>query len=119
MPLLSLDRRLYDAARHLLVAAIDGADPTAEEPRETVSEQDALDAIVLLLAAIQEQVNASRIQPESGARMAALLMLIREFVRPLPPVIAADGTDLIAGDLAELAQVVRLARNRRPEPTTE
>ena len=73
-----------------------------------VREQDAIDAVVLLFAAIQEQVQANRIRPEVATRMAALLMLVRDFIRPLPPGIAADGSDLLTADLAEMVEVVRL-----------
>ena len=77
-----------------------------------VQEQDAVDAVVMVLAIIQEQLQASRIRPEVGTRMAALLMLVRDFVRPLPADTTA-GDDLLTADLAEMVDVVRLIRGSR------
>ena len=75
-----------------------------------MQEQDAVDAAVLLLAAIQEQLEAARIRQEAGTRMIALLMMIRDYIRPLPPGMAADGSDLLTADLSQMVDVVRATR---------
>jgi hypothetical protein len=104
-----LDQRLYGAGQQLLLARSRGADEQPAADRNLVSEQDAVDAVLLLLASIEEQLRAGRIAPESATRMGALLLLVRDYVRPLPPGIAEDGTDLLSKDIAELVEVVRLS----------
>ncbi len=111
-----LDGRLYGAAERLLLAFAQGAETPSADRRGVVQEQDAVDAAVMLFATIHEQVQASRIRPEVGTRMAALLMLVRDFIRPLPASIAADGPDLLTADLAEMTEVVRLTRISRNTP---
>ena len=98
------------AAQQLLIAHLSGSDAPSAAPRNVVSEQDAVDAALMLFAAIQEQAQLSRIAPGTATRMGALLMLVRDYIRPLPAGIAADGTDLLASDLAEMVAAVRLTR---------
>jgi len=105
-----LDARLHGAAQQLLIARLGGSEPPPADPRGVVSEQDAVDAALMLSAAIDEQVLASRISPAAAARMAALLMVVRDYVRPLPPGLAADGSDLLTQDLSEMVRAVRLTR---------
>ena len=107
-----LDGRLYGAAERLLLAFAQGAETPSADRRGVVQEQDAVDAVVMVLALIQEQLQASRIRPEVGTRMAALLMLVRDFVRPLPAG-TTTGYDLLTADLAEMVDVVRLIRGSR------
>ncbi len=104
-----LDQRLYGAAQQLLLARMRGADEQPAADRDIVSEQDAVDAILLLFATVQEQLQSSRIAPESATRMGALLVLVRDYIRPLPPGIAEDGTDLLSQDIAEMVEAVRLS----------
>ena len=56
-----------------------------------MQEQDALDAFVLLTAAITEQLQTGRFAPHVASRMGALLMVVREYV--LPPPAAGAGRD--------------------------
>src|SRR5664279_1103000 len=107
-----LDGRLHGAGQRLVIAFLQGIEPPPAGPRGVVQEQDAVDAVVMVLAIIQEQLQASRIRPEVGTRMAALLMLVRDFVRPLPAGTTA-GDDLLTADLAEMVDVVRLIRGSR------
>jgi hypothetical protein len=111
-PFAALDQRLSGAAKQLILSELSGTTSAPSVPRELVQEQDAVDALLLAFAAIQEQVQASRMAPEAGARLAALLMLVRDFVRPLPPGIAPDGNDLLTVDLAEMLKAVRLSLRR-------
>ena len=110
-----LDGRLYGACQQLVVAFLHGTERPSASPRDVVQEQDAVDAVVMVLAIIQEQMQAARIRPEVGTRMAALLMLVRDFVRPLPAGTTA-GYDLLTADLAEMVEVVRLIRSSRVNP---
>lgn len=115
-----LDRRLTGAAQQLLISLLSGTEPAPAQPRMVVGEQDAVDATLLLLAAIHEQLQAGKIRPEAGTRMIALLMLIRDYVRPLPPGISDDGEDLLTADLAQLVDVVRASRRAPVQaPATE
>lgn len=102
-----LDKRLSGAAQRLLLERAYGAASEIPPPRNLVNEQDAVDATVMLIAALSEQVHMGCVTAESGARMTALLMVIREYVRPLPAGVAPDGTDLLTSDLAEMVAVVR------------
>ena len=61
-----LDRRLYGIAQQLLIAMVSGREPEPGPRRDVVSEQDAVDATLLLLAAIQEQLQANRIRTDSA-----------------------------------------------------
>ena len=109
----TLDRRLYGVAQKLLLERAYGAVSEPSAPRELVQEQDAVDATLMLIAALSEQVHLGCITPDVGARMAALLMAIRDYVRPLPAGIAADGRDLLSDDLGEMVAVIR-AVSRQP-----
>ena len=108
-----LDSRLHGAGRRLVIAFLDGIDPPPASRRDVVDEQDAADAVVMVLATIEEQLQASRIRPEVASRMAALLMLVRDFVRPIPAGTTVDGDELLTADLAEMVGVVRLIRGSR------
>jgi len=108
-----LDGRLQGAGQRLVIAFLQGIEPPPAGPRDVVQEQDAVDAVVMVLATIQEQLQACQIRPEVGSRMAALLMLVRDFIRPLPAAATADGRDLLTADLAEMVDVVRLIRGSR------
>src|SRR5664279_3617806 len=76
-----LDGRLHGAGQRLVIAFLQGIEPPPAGPRDVVQEQDAVDAVVMVLATIQEQLQACQIRPEVGSRMAALLMLVRDFIR--------------------------------------
>lgn len=121
-----LDSRLFAAGQRLLVEFLQGTENPPMASRQVVQEQDAVDAVVMVLAAIQEQLQAARIRPEVASRMAALLMLIRDFIRPLPEWTADDGGDLLTADLTEMVEVIRLvtasragqARGQQPDAAT-
>ena len=102
----SLDARLFGEAQRLLMEYLSGGVPAPAAPRDVVQEQDALDAVVLLTAAITEQLQTGRFAPDVASRMGALLMVVREYVRPLPAA-GAGGTDQLGKDLAEMVAVVR------------
>jgi hypothetical protein len=103
----SLDSRIYGIAQRLLMDHARHAETESAPARGLVDEQDAVDAIVMILAGLTEQVQAGRMEPGVATRLGALLMLVRDHVRPLPPGLTSDGTDMLTSDLAELVGVVR------------
>jgi len=105
-----VDQRLYGAAQQLILAHLAGTEPQQGNPRDIVQEQDAVDALLLSLVAIQEQVQAGGLPPDIAFRMVALLMVVRDYLRPIPGGITEDGTDLLTADIAQLVEVVRLSR---------
>lgn len=108
----TLDQRLFGAAQKMLLERAYGSVPETAPPRGLVQEQDAVDATVMLVAALSEQVHVGCVAPDVGARMAALLMVVRDYVRPLPAGIAADGRDLLSSDLVEMVGVIRAVSAR-------
>lgn len=80
-------------------------------PRGVVQRQDALDAVIQLAAVIDEAVQAGGIPVDRGMHAAAMLMVLREFVQPLPPDWDGDGcTDYLTDDLAMMVAALREAR---------
>jgi hypothetical protein len=104
------DRRLYAMMQHLMVLAAHQELPEPASPRNIVTRDDALDAVLQLAAVIDEATQAGRIPAARGVTAAALLMLIRDYLQPLPAVPAEDGiTDRVTPDLAEMARILRRA----------
>jgi hypothetical protein len=102
------DRRLYGMMQHLMVLAARQELPEPAAPRGVVTRDDALDAVLLLAAVIDEVTQAGRIPAEHGAAAGALLMLVRDYIQPLPAVPTDDGlADKVTPDLAELARTLR------------
>jgi hypothetical protein len=99
--------RLARMAPFLLRLAAEGQQPTAVAPRGVVTGDDAVDAVLQVAIVIGEAVTSGAIPPERGIHAQAMLMLVRDFVRPLPPGLGADGTDMAAGDLQALARALR------------
>jgi hypothetical protein len=111
-PAAPLFSRLYGMAQHLMVAQANDQPPETAAPRNVVEKQDAVDAVLQLVAGLDEQVQDRRVTPtERGAWMMSLLMVIRDYIEPLPPGIANDGvTDRVTSDLAEMVSAIRAAR---------
>jgi hypothetical protein len=81
------------------------------DPRNVVQSQDALDAVLQLAAVIDEATQAGRIEQERGKHAATMLMVIRDFIKPLPRGLAPDGvTDNLTRDLEEIVAALRQAR---------
>jgi hypothetical protein len=100
-------RRLYGMMQHLMTLAANGQVPEAAPNRGIMTGDDAVDAVLQLAAVIDEATQAGRIPPERGVHAAAMLMLVRDYVRPLPEGIGEDGSDGVTPDLAELVRVLR------------
>ena len=72
-----------------------------------ITRDDALYAAFQLAAVIDEATQAGRIPAERGVHAGAMLMLVREYIQPLPAVREDGVTDKVTPDLAELATLLR------------
>jgi len=105
------DERLYATMQALMVVYAHRQTSESPGPRGVVNHQDALDAVIQLAAVVDEAVQAGAIPVDRGMHAAAMLMVIREFVQPLPPVWDGDGcTDYLNDDLATMVTALREAR---------
>ena len=105
------DERLYETMRRLMVLYADRQASEIAGPRGVVKRQDALDAVIQLAAVVDEAVQAGAIPVDRGMHAAAMLMVLREFVQPLPPAWDGDGcTDYLVTDLAMMVTALREAR---------
>ena len=105
------DERLYATMRPSWSCTHDRQASESPGPRGVVNRQDALDAVIQLAAVVDEAVHAGAIPVDRGMHAAAMLMVLREFVQPLPPDWDGDGcTDYLNDDLAMMVTALREAR---------
>ena len=105
------DRRLYGMMQHLMAAYAQQQATEKPDPRGVVELQDALDAVIQLAAVIDEATQAGRIPADRGQHAAAMLMVVREYIQPLPRGLDADGvTDNLTTDLGAMVMALREAR---------
>lgn len=105
------DERLYATMQRLMVTYARRGVPESPAPRDVVQRQDALDAVIQLAAVVDEAVQAGGVAADRGMHAAAMLMVLREFVLPLPPDWDTDGcTDNLTPDLAMMVMALREAR---------
>lgn len=110
-PPADLGQRLYGMMQYLMAAYAQQVSPEVPAPRKVVQLQDTLDAVLQLAAVIDEATQAGRIDAERGKHAATMLMLIRDFIQPLPRGLADDGeTDNLTPDLEEVVAALRQAR---------
>src|SRR5260221_11557616 len=113
-PDVGAERRMYGMMQHLFTRSAHGQPPEIPPARGIVTLQDALDSVLQVGLVIDEATQAGRIPAERGAHAGAMLMLIREYIQPLPRGLADDGvTDDATADLAELAAALRQVREAR------
>jgi hypothetical protein len=108
-PDITASRRLFGMMQHLMVIAAQQGQPDAPAPRNVVTREDARDAILQVAAVIDEAVQDGRISPGRGVHGAAMLMLIRDFVQPLPAAPDDNGADRVTPDLVEMLKELRQA----------
>lgn len=108
----SFDQRLHAAATQLLLGPLAGVEPPSGGDRGRVSEQDGVDAVVLLLGMVHEQRQRGQLPYDVAVRMCTLLTVVRERIRPLPPPVGSPESDLLAADLAEAVESIRGAMRR-------
>lgn len=101
------ERRLYGMMQHLMMLAANERRPEVPQARGVITRDDALDAVLQLAAVIDEATQAGRLPAERGAHAGAMLMLVREYIQPLPAVREDGDTDKVTPDLAELARLLR------------
>ena len=105
------DRHLYGMMQHLMAAYAQQQAPERPDPRGVVELQDALDAVIQLAPVIDEATQAGQIPADRGQHAAAMLMLVREYIQPLPRGLDADGiTDNLMTDLGAMVMALREAR---------
>ena len=110
-PNMGAERRLHGMMHRLLAHMAQRVPPEVPPDRGVVSRQDALDAVMHVATVIDEQTQAGGIPPTRGVHAAAMLMLIRDHLQPLPRgFIAPGGPDMVTPDLQELAELLRRAR---------
>ncbi len=97
--------------QHLMDAYARQRAPEKPDPRGVVELQDALDAVIQLAGVIDEETQAGRIPVVRGQHAASMLMLVREYIQPLPRGLDADGvTDSLTTDLGAMVMALREAR---------
>ncbi len=107
-PDLGPEQRLYGMMQHLLIRFAGKRGPDSAPDRGVVTRGDALDAIVLLAAAIDEPAQAGLIDRNRAFHMGALLMVIRECIQSLPEGLAEPGgPDLATSDLLAMVEAIR------------
>ena len=103
-------QRLYRVMQ-LLMARMAQQVPNEVPPwRGVVTQQDALDAVLQVGAVIDQATQAGQIPAGAGIHAAGMLMLVREYVQPLPPGAEANGPDPVTPDLQELSAALRTVR---------
>ena len=108
---LPADGRLYGMMQHLMILYGRCQAPENSACRGVVERQDALDAVIQLAAVVDEAVQAGRLPVDRGMHAAAMLMVLREWIQPLPPGLDADGyTDILTSDLGAMVMALREAR---------
>jgi hypothetical protein len=110
-PSADLGQRLYGMMQYLMAAYAHQVSPEVPAPRDVVQLQDSLDAVLQLAAVIDEATQAGRIPLDRGKHAATMLMVIRDYIQPLPRGLADDGvTDNLTPDLEEIVAALRQAR---------
>lgn len=106
------DDRLYGMMQTLLAASAQNDHQPTPDPRGIVTEQDAADAVLQLSAFLDAHVQSGAVGQQEGAHMAAMLMTIRDYVRPLPVglVDRNDGRGEHDGVTEDLQDVVKALR---------
>jgi hypothetical protein len=107
--------RLYGMMQNLLTHYAHKEVPDSANDRGVVDQQDALDAVLSLAAFLDANTQAGRISVNEAEHMASMLMVIREYIRPLPVglVEGPDGeTDGVTPDLQEMVDALRTARDQ-------
>jgi hypothetical protein len=107
-PDVGVEQRLYGMMQFLMASMAQHRDPERPAPRNVVELQDALDAVLQVAAVVDEAVQSGQLRRDRGVHAGAMLMLIRDYIQPLPQGRAAEAaTDLVTPDLEELVGYLR------------
>jgi hypothetical protein len=107
--------RLYGMMKALLTQFAQRRVPEPAAPRGVVEEQDALDAVMSLAGFLDAGAQAGQLSRNDAEHMASMLMVVREYVRPLPVGrVETDGgaVDGVTPDLQQMVDGLRLVRER-------
>ena len=103
--------RVYGMMRDLIRDYANAEETPAAAPRGVVELQDALDAVMQVAAVIDEYTQSGAIPPKRGVFAGACLMVIRDYLRPLPRPLPAgpdeDGRDELTDDLRVMVAILR------------
>jgi hypothetical protein len=97
----------------LMMQAAAGNVPDPAPPRDAVTVGDAIDAVLQLAAVIDWATQEGHIPVERGVHAGAMLMILRDYIKPLPIGPRADGTDRVGADLTELVRAIRQVGGER------
>ena len=86
-------------------------DPPAPPPRGVVSEEDACHALLQAAMAVDATLTqrGGQLDGALAGHIMAMLMVARDYVRPLPADEQPDGTDAVTGDIQRLVDIMRTA----------
>ena len=97
--------------RDLIIVRVHETEAPSAAARNIVTEEDALEAILYLAMTLDEAMNEGELSPGRLENAAAHLMVVREFIRPLPDVDEPELGQVPVGlDLNTLVQALRQAR---------
>ena len=109
-PQVDVQTRLYGMMQYLMSCAANQVVPRVAEPRGVVSKEDALNAVLQLAASIDAPAQAGSIPAQQGKWQASLLMVLHDYIQPLPAGMGqdADGgqSDHATADLREIVQAM-------------
>jgi len=100
-------RRLYRVMENLIIQAGGGSILDSGPPRGVVTAGDALDAVLQLACIIDWATTEGHIPRGAGEQAAAMLMAVRDYVKPLPPSPLPGQGDSVSADLAEVLRDLR------------
>lgn len=110
---ISEERRLLGLAQDLLGDWARGQVTPTTEPRGVVSKADALDALMSVVATLDEELQTGVHNQGRLITAIACAMAVRDYVEPLPVPLNPDQTDTSDPVVGDLEAVVRtLARAR-------
>ena len=95
--------RALEMMQALAAAYAEGEVPEGPD-RGIVSRRAAMDAVMQLVAVLDDALEGEDIPQEMGLHCMSMLMLIREHILSLPD--PADGEEVLREDLANLTQLV-------------
>ncbi len=98
--------RAVSLMRALATAYADGEVPQGPD-HGIVGRRTAMDAVMQLVAVLDEEVEAERVPEAIGLQGMAMLMLIREHLLPLPD--PPGDEELLSSDLASLSEMLNEA----------
>jgi hypothetical protein len=96
----------------MLMASYATSQPLIGPERGIVDRNDAMDAIVQVAAAVDEWLQSGLVPEDRALHVMLMLMVIRDFVAPLPD---TEGSELLLRrDLEEAIGALRATRPRQP-----